>query len=175
MSRTFSMNWGSVESLKVGSMRLESEGVPDPTHRRVAQSAANRHRAGAPVGGISGHRLQGGVHDGFDLVVADLAWRSTARFVEQPHQPPFQVARTPLPNGVVSDPELPSHGAVGDAVGAAEEDPGALSECVVGLRKPGPAQEFSAILTGERKRCFGTTEWHDVSLIVSADGDPDII
>jgi hypothetical protein len=164
---------GELEGL--GPMRLESKCMPDPTHRGITQPAASRHRACTPVGGIGRHRLQGGVHQCLDLIVADLAWRSRARFIQQSRQAPLKVARPPLSDGVVGDPELASHGAVGDAVGAPEQDPCSLSKRVAGLRKLGPAQELGAILVGDAKRCLGATEWHDVNLSVSADWSRSII
>src|SRR5262249_50063452 len=141
--------------------RLESEGMPDPPNRGVTQSTAGAHRARTPMRSVIGHGLQGGVDHGFDLLVADPAWRSAPGFIEQPRQPTLD--------------ELTRHLAVGDAVGTAEQDPGSLGEGVAGLGQLGPTDEFCAIFGGDCKRGFGTTELHDVSLIVNTGRVPVII
>src|SRR5262249_33615224 len=128
-----------------------------------------------PMRSVIGHGLQGGVDHGFDLLVADPAWRSAPGFIEQPRQPTLDVARTPFADGVIVDSELTRHLAVGDAVGTAEQDPGSLGEGVAGLGQFGPTDEFCAIFGGDCKRGFGTTELHDVSLIVNTGRVPVII
>ena len=78
--------------------------------------------------------------------------RSATWFIEQPGQPALDVARAPLADGVIVDSELTRHRAVGDAVGAAEQDAGTLGEGVAGLGQLGPTDEFCAILGGDIDR-----------------------
>src|SRR5262249_51402727 len=160
---------GELEGLR--AVWLQAEGFPDLMHGVVAEAADRSHAAGAPVGGAAGQLLEGLGQHGFDLLVADSARGSAARFVQQPSQPALDIAGAPFADRVVGEAELGGDPAAGDAVGAAQDDAGALSEAVAGLGALGPAQKFGPILLREVERSFmRTAEWHDVNLDVGAGG-----
>src|SRR6202011_4852007 len=85
---------------------LQAKGAPDSAHRGVAQPALFGHGASAPVSGVSRQLLQGLGQHRLHLLVADLAGGSTAGLVEKSRRTALDVARAPLPDGLVCDVEF---------------------------------------------------------------------
>ena len=81
---------------RLGPVRLEAEGPPDPTNVRLAQSSTPRHGAGTPVGGPARGRFQGAQHHAFDLRVRDPARRARARLIDQAGDAVEQESGAPL-------------------------------------------------------------------------------
>src|SRR6187551_2761664 len=88
--------WRKLE--RVGTVRLQSEGMPNPADRHPAESACFGQPAGTPVGLAARRAFQSLNYDLFDLIIADLAWRSSSRLVVQPFETCFQETRPPLAN-----------------------------------------------------------------------------
>src|SRR5580704_2603365 len=81
-------------------MRLETEGAPYPLHCRDRQSAGPRHAARTPVGGVSGHRLEGANDHCLDPGILDGARRPRSRLVPKTFKPVLGEAPTPLAHRV---------------------------------------------------------------------------
>src|SRR5271157_1755576 len=109
MSRAFSTNCGSLDSLKVSLLRLQPESLPNPLNGYVAQPTSLGHRARAPVRGIARHRLQRAHDDRLDLLVLDLARCSAARFIEQALDPVAHKPAAPFANHLLADVPPSSH------------------------------------------------------------------
>ena len=96
MSRTFSTNNGSVESLKVSwPMRLQAEGAPDAPHRGLRQLRFTRHRTGAPVRSGLRDALQSLGDHCIHSRVVDRAGRTRPRRVQQSVQAMLDTATAP--------------------------------------------------------------------------------
>ena len=82
IANLFHKQWigGQLEGL--GPMRLQTKGAPDAMDRRRRLAAHRRHRAQAPVGRPFGSRFQRAPDGLCNRLVADLTWRSQARFIE---------------------------------------------------------------------------------------------
>src|SRR5207245_742990 len=141
----------------------------------VAQPAGLGHRPSAPVRGVLGSRLQGLDEDLFDLFVGDLARRSRALLVQESRQPQRNVARAPLSYRLICNPKLTGNCRIGDLVGAAQDDAGALGESVSSLRALAPTEQGLPVLVGERQRCLGAAAEHGVNLIVGDRSNSTII
>src|SRR5205807_10581668 len=101
---------------------------------------------------------------------------SAAGLVEEPGQTALDIARAPLADGIVGDPELLGHLPAGKTIGAAQDDASTLSQPVAGLGAPGPSEDFRSVSLGDDERSFmGTAALHGVNLIVRPAGDLTII
>ena len=146
MSRTFSTNCGSVESLNVSvrcgcsenarQMRCTEEAdTPDAfAMARVLQCVASAGFVSKVV-----------VTTSLDLVVADLAWRATSRLVEQPTE---TLRRKPIAPGRHRDPRDPKplgNAEIGHAAGRQKHDLGAQGVRPQALPPPRPRLKFGAL------------------------------
>jgi hypothetical protein len=159
---------GVVGELEVlNPVGLEPEGLPDPAHREVTETAALGHAAPAPMSGVARHFLQGGGHHRLHLVVADRARGPRARLVEEPRQSTLDVARPPLADGVVRDSKFSCHSATGKTVSTAQNDACALSQTVGGLGSLGQSAEDLAVFSADHQSGFvGAALGHDLNLVV---------
>ena len=144
---------------RLGQMRLEPEGPPDPRDGRLAHARRLGHRSRRPVSGVSGLLFQG-LHDhGLDFVVGDGARRSGPRFVEQTleallHEPP-----TPLTHGGIVDPQIGGHRLVRGTRRTGQDDPGPQSQRLSALAPPDQAFEDLALLVAQQQLCLRSSPW----------------
>ena len=156
MSRTFSTNSGSVESLKVSSaMRLQAEGAPDAADARGRDAAVPRHAARAPVRGVGRLALQRLHDDALDLGVVDLARDARPRLVEQPVETTLDKTLAPFADGLRRHPLVRRHRLVAQARGAAEHDPRPQRQSLSRLAALRIAFENAGNLT----RQFDLSDW----------------
>ena len=152
MSRTLSMNCGSVESLNA-SVRCGLS----PNARQIRLTAVwfmpqrPRQRPGRPMGGIGGGGLQGGDDDPFDVLVGELARGARAGFVDQSLQPAGHEPRAPLDDRGPGHAELLGDLGVGSTLSAGQHDPAALGQRLAGGPPPGPALQGRALLVSQRQ------------------------
>jgi hypothetical protein len=82
---------------RLHGVRLQSEGPPDPRHRRLRQAGLGRHRPGRPVTVLAWPSFHESARDRrFDLLVGDLARRPGARRVAQCADASLQEPDPPL-------------------------------------------------------------------------------
>ena len=124
MSRTFSMNSGSRDSLKVlATMRLQTERTPDAADRRRAHPTRLGHRPRAPMRRICRDRLQGFHHHPLHVVVPDRARRSRSRLVQQAIAAVAQKPPPPLADRTAGRAQFAGYLHVALAGGALQHDP----------------------------------------------------
>ena len=104
-------------------MRLQPEGPPDATNRRLVEAQTPGHQPGAPVGGAFWGALQCGDHDLFHLVVTHLARRSGTWLIQQSVHPLFQKAFSPMADGLRMYMKLMRYLQIAAALGALQNDP----------------------------------------------------
>ena len=148
MSRTFSTNCGSVESLNVSvrcgcsenarQMRCTEEAeTPDPfAMSRVLQCVA-------PVGFSSDD-------DSFDLVVADLARRAASGFVAETVEAVLCEPLSPRAHGLARDADLGGDCAVVEPIGGEQNDLRALRIATPDLAPPNETVKIGALIDAER-------------------------
>lgn len=100
MSRTFSTNSGSLDSLKVSWRRDCSPKARQMRDTAVCDKPASRAMARAPMHGSLGSALQGLGNHGSHARVVDRARRTAPRRIEQSVQSMFHEAGSPLRNGL---------------------------------------------------------------------------
>src|SRR5580658_6608706 len=142
MSRTFSMNSGSVESLKV-SARCGCR--PEAHHGALRQTTALRHRSAAPVRGRARRLMQGFGNHPLDQRIANRAWRAGAWFVEQSFEPRALKAPAPLAYGVPCDAQLPRNLLIGAILLTGQHDPSTQREGLRGLVPSRPLEQSVAL------------------------------
>src|SRR6476620_12227540 len=125
MSRTFSTNCGSVESLNV-SVRCGCSENARALHRGRRDTRRLRHVAGAPVRRARRLLLERLDHDGFDLVVADLARRTASGLVAEAGEAVLGEPLAPRAHGLARDADLGGDRAIVEPVGGEQHDVRAL-------------------------------------------------
>ncbi len=164
------------ESEGLGSVRLQTEGVPDPQDARIADAAGGGHAAGTPMSGITWSRFQSLHDNSLDLLVTNLPGSTRSGFIEQAGQAPLNESVAPFPNGLAVEAQLFGNLDVRVTVGAAQDDARALGQPMTGLRPPTPLLESNTILIGDDQAGLGrTSSWYGIYLDVCGNGYPLII
>ncbi|MDQ0938629.1 hypothetical protein QFZ67_000334 [Streptomyces sp. V1I1] len=94
---------------RLGAVRLETEGPPDPRHRRLRHAGPPGHRPGRPVSGVLRPCLQRQAHQFGNLLVGDGPHPPRPGRITQPVQPVGDEPGPPLGDRLGGDPELPGH------------------------------------------------------------------
>jgi hypothetical protein len=137
MSRTFSTNSGSVESLNV-SWRC---GCKRERASRCAETAvcaspvALGHGACAPVRRPAQHALQRPGNHGIDTGIVNRSWRARARRVQQAIQAMFDEPCSPLADHLRRNPLARGRHLVVVPIGAGQHDARALRQACAVLRR----------------------------------------
>src|SRR5579863_2934673 len=110
MSRTFSMNCGSVDSLKV-SLRwgCKPKARQIAADRTLGQPGALSERPRAPMRSVRRGGFQRQGQHALDGGIGDASRRAWTRFVEQSSQPVTDKPLSPLADGLMGDSELRRH------------------------------------------------------------------
>lgn len=121
MSRTFSMNNGSCESLKVS---VRCGWSPKARQMRLTvlwtQATGLGHVSATPVGRRLGCRLQCQREDPLHVGITGPSRGAGARLIQHPVQSPLDKPVSPASHGLSGGAEGGRHGGVGLAVGAGE-------------------------------------------------------
>ena len=127
-------------------VRLQPVRPPDPRHLAVVEPRRLRHQPRAPVRPPRGILLQRPAHD------LRLHLRGDARSRTAPARPVLQSGETlglvpvqPPLDGRKRDAHLPAQSPGREAIGRAEDDPGALDAPLRGRAGPNPALELLAV------------------------------
>jgi len=115
---------GELERLR--PMRLQRERAPDALHRGRRDTRRLRHVAGAPVRRALRLLLERLDHDGFDLVVADLARRTASGLVAEAVEAVLGKPLAPRAHGLARDADLGGDRAIVEPVGGEQHDLRAL-------------------------------------------------
>lgn len=107
----------------VGQPRLETERLPDPTHRRRRDPGLRGQVTRRPMCRVGRGFFQGSDHDRFDISIADRARRSGPRFVDQPIESGLEEPLTPLEHRCRVHPHPLSHVLVRHVIGSEQHDP----------------------------------------------------
>jgi hypothetical protein len=141
MSRTLSMNSGSVESLKV-SVRLQPERPPRAAYRALREPKLAGEPARAPVRRIARQRVERGGDEALDLRIPDAPRCPGARLIEQSFQPPLHKTGAPLAHGLGRYAQPSCHLAIGRGFGAGEHNARAQRQRLSGLAPARPLRQL---------------------------------
>jgi hypothetical protein len=118
MSRTCSMNSGSLDSLKVsGAVGVQRESPPDPADRALGHARSLGHGAGAPMGGPDRGALEGQGDDPLDVGVCDLARSTRPGLIEKSVETPLTEPGAPLADHLLGYTHFLPDDGVGLALG----------------------------------------------------------
>ena len=158
MSRTLSMNCGSVDSFQVCSrcgLRPNARQIREMAD--LAQPGGAGHRPGRPVGVVVGRRFPQRLGDHLlHLLVGDRARATWPRLIDQPVQPATHEPTSPLGDRLRPDPQPLGPGLVGRAFRARQHDPAAQRQRLGGGGPTRPAHQRLALLVGQHQRRFGS-------------------
>ncbi len=134
------------------SVRLESEGVPNPPDRRRAQFLCFSQGTCAPMSGVPWCSLKGSGDDTFDVVVANAAGGTGSRLVEKTVEALLEEPRAPLDDGHPRGVEILSDFAVGSSLMGQENDTGPKRQELGRSATRRPIHKDAAFLRGEIQR-----------------------
>ena len=161
MSRTFSMNSGSFESLNV-SLRCGCKAKARQMRLIVLRLKPGclGHRAGAPVRGVRGPALQRPRQHRFDLRIGHGARGARPRLIQQAVKAVGHKPHPPPADGLLGNPQLLRHPRVRLPRGATQNQARALRQCLGRAGSSRPAFQRLPFVGGERQRWCRATRAH---------------
>ena len=126
------------------AMRLQTKGSPDPVDRLSGHTSLHRHRADAPVRGITRGGLQRLDNHFLDLIIADAPRCAAPRFVQQTSCAFGNEPGTPFAYRGVGRPQLSSHLAIRATSTTSQHDFCPHRQAVAGNARPAPRSEVAA-------------------------------
>ncbi len=133
-------------------MRLQAERAPDAPDRRARHPAGLGHAALAPVSGTLGPLAERALDQLGDLLVADPARGSRARFIQQAIRAFAGKPFAPLADRVLAGAQFRRDGGVAPSIGGQKHDAGTQGEPLGCLAAAGPALKLSSFLGAQVKR-----------------------
>ncbi len=137
-------------------MRLQAESAPDSRHRSLRKADLPSHRARTPVLCSRRYRLRRLRDHGIDTCVLDRSGCTRTRRVEQTIEPVRHVARSPLRDSLLSNPQFHRDRLVVDAPGAGQHDPRSHCQRLRRLTTHRQARELIALRFAQHKFLLGS-------------------
>jgi len=107
------------------AVRLQGEGLKQPVHGRLGNTASLSGLADAPVGGASRLTRQGPLQQSCDLLVIDATRPAGTQLVVEPRQAVFNKSLSPLADGGLGPVQATGNLAIALALNRPQHQPGA--------------------------------------------------
>src|ERR1700676_1737501 len=147
-------------------MRGQRKGAPDAADCGLVYACGLCHRTGRPMGGSGRFALQRAHDYFFDLRIAQFAWLSGTRLIEQPIQSTLIKPAPPFTDRLNTRMRFCRDGRSGQSLRGAQYDPCSHRKRLGGLPSPRPTLQGTALLPAQFQLRQSASSSHDLAPVM---------